>query len=226
MKTKENLYLFFISHIIETLLYNDKVKLINYIYSLSVMPSLLEISIKNYFDENIIEVDSNKYLIFCDYKKDAILDEIQKILIFINGKWQETNKLQKDTFFEEEDVLKFDNKNYNELVGFIGYKKGTEDILVFKTKLINNSRDTGARCDEKNKGNTIVLFNKEILNIFTNENTKKITVKQLCVYEEFILRYFNQIHHNGKKWFLTPELAIIYFQFSENKKMKHKDKKK
>jgi ubiquitin len=33
---------------------------------------------------------------------------------------------------------------------------------------------------------------------------------ELCVLEEFILRYFNVSEHNNKKWFLTPELAIYF----------------
>jgi hypothetical protein len=31
---------------------------------------------------------------------------------------------------------------------------------------------------------------------------------ELCVLQEFILRYFNAIKKDKYKWFLTPELAI------------------
>ena len=34
---------------------------------------------------------------------------------------------------------------------------------------------------------------------------------EICVLEEFILRFFNEYPKNGKdgkKWFLTPEMAI------------------
>ena len=31
---------------------------------------------------------------------------------------------------------------------------------------------------------------------------------ELCVLQEFILRFFNTIKRDGKKWFFTPEMAI------------------
>ena len=31
---------------------------------------------------------------------------------------------------------------------------------------------------------------------------------ELCVLQEFILRYFNTIKRDDKKWFLSPEMAI------------------
>ena len=30
---------------------------------------------------------------------------------------------------------------------------------------------------------------------------------ELCVFQEFLLRYFNQIKKNNNKWFLIPEMA-------------------
>lgn len=57
---------------------------------------------------------------------------------------------------------------------------------------------------------------------FTNESTKAVKDTngniiqeavgnvELCVFEEFILRYFDAVEENGKKWFLTPEMAIYH----------------
>ena len=33
---------------------------------------------------------------------------------------------------------------------------------------------------------------------------------ELCVLEEFFLRFFNADKKNGKKWFFTPEMAIYH----------------
>ena len=33
---------------------------------------------------------------------------------------------------------------------------------------------------------------------------------QLCVIQEFVLRYFNVTQKDDKKWFLTPEQAIYF----------------
>ena len=57
---------------------------------------------------------------------------------------------------------------------------------------------------------------------YTIENTKAIKDQdgniiseavgnvELCVIEEFILRYFNEVEENNKKWFFTPEMAIYH----------------
>ena len=33
---------------------------------------------------------------------------------------------------------------------------------------------------------------------------------ELCVTQEFILRYFDKIRRNDKKWFLSPEMALYH----------------
>jgi hypothetical protein len=106
-------------------------------------------------------------------------------------------------------------------VGFLGYTKQINGI-IFKTKNLKSSRDTGARCDEAGKKKIIIVLN-EILGEekFTNENTKQVKEKniviketigqiEICVLLEFILRYFNEIEKNNKKWFITPEYALFH----------------
>ena len=86
---------------------------------------------------------------------------------------------------------------------------------------MDSSRDTGATCEEAGKDKSIQKLNGILgEDKYTKENTKSqkdndgnITQEaigqiELCVLQEFILRYFNAIKKNGKKWFLTPELAI------------------
>ena len=63
--------------------------------------------------------------------------------------------------------------------------------------------------------------------VFTNENTKQIKEKnnivkeatgqtELCILLEFILRYFNEIKKDNKKWFLSPELALFHKLYKLN----------
>ena len=233
MKTEEKLYMYFVSHMIETLLYKDKLALINYIYSLKQIESTesLEYLIKKYFQDNTLEVRSKKFILFCDYtkKSDAMEDteDMQKLFTFNNksSKWEPSKAVDVDDFNESPN-LKFEKAEYNETIGFIGYTKNN-NYLVFKTKNMNSQRDTGARCDEKGKGKTIELFNEIVgSEIFTKTNTTKIVSQELCVYEEFVLRFFNENKRNGKKWFVTPEMAIVFLLKENNKKMKHKHKNK
>jgi hypothetical protein len=119
------------------------------------------------------------------------------------------------------DLLTFNANDYNKIIGFIGYEKSNR-YLVFKTKDITSKRDTGARCDESGKSKTMKLLN-DILREekYTKENTKMqkqdgeiiieaVGQSELCVLQEFLLRYFNVIKKEGKKWFLTPEFALWF----------------
>lgn len=95
--------------------------------------------------------------------------------------------------------------------------------MVFKTKNMESTRDTGARCDEAGKSKTLALLNEIVGEPrYTTEGTKlkrnkdgsvlheAVNQMELCVLQEFILRHYNDIRKNGKRWFLLPELAIYY----------------
>jgi hypothetical protein len=123
---------------------------------------------------------------------------------------------------EAKQLLTFNLNDYNKIVGFIGYEKNNK-YLVFKTKDLLSKRDTGARCDEAGKDKTMKKLNEIIgENKYTNETTKMqkdtngnvikeaIGQTELCVMQEFILRYFEIIKKDSKRWFLTPEMAIFF----------------
>ena len=82
--------------------------------------------------------------------------------------------------------------------------------LIFKTKDMNSKRDTGARCDESGKKESIKILN-EILGTekYTTENTKGSHQKIFCIYQEMYLRYYTSIGKDGKVWYLNPIQAII-----------------
>ena len=87
---------------------------------------------------------------------------------------------------------------------------------------MDSKRDTGARCDEAGKIKTLDMLNKIIgEKKYTKENTKVIKENgkviqevvnhtELCVLQEFLLRYFDYIEKDKKKWFLSPEMAIYH----------------
>ena len=39
---------------------------------------------------------------------------------------------------------------------------------------------------------------------------------ELCILEEFLLRFFDVIKKHNKKWFLSPEMAIYYKLYTVN----------
>jgi hypothetical protein len=219
-ESKKYLTSFLVAHMIELLLFQDKINVMNYIYSLdSIKQDSLEWHVKEYFNNNTIV--TRKFVSFITYKLN------KRIIMILDDKnrWIEaTPEDQREiaSAKETKEYLAFDLNNYNTIVGFIGYEKGNKD-LAFKTKNMTSKRDTGARCDQATKNKNMSKLNEIIgEEKYTNESTKAIKDEngnviqeamgnvELCVLEEFILRYFDVTEQNGKKWFLTPEMAIYH----------------
>jgi Helicase conserved C-terminal domain len=104
----------------------------------------------------------------------------------------------------------------NMIVGFISFFK--REYLIFKVKMMKKKRDKGARCDQSGKTDTITMINSILMMYpetqgdeykLTIENTKHRTQKELCVFQEFLLRTFQANNVNGKKWFFTPGEALL-----------------
>ena len=107
-------------------------------------------------------------------------------------------------------------QNMNMVLGFISFFK--KEYLIFKVKVMSKKRDKGARCDQSGKTETITTINA-ILSLnestsgddykLTIENTKLRTQRELCVFQEFLLRTFNRNRINRRKWFFTPGEASM-----------------
>jgi hypothetical protein len=209
-----------VEHMIELLIYDDKVALLNYIYSLDhIENGSLEWFIKEYFERKTIVTKNLTAIILYKLNKRIIL------LLNKDNKWVEAEPEDERELAmtkEVKTILNFDIKDYNKIVGFIGYEKNNR-YLIFKTKDMESTRDTGARCDESGKEKTMNKLNAIIgEKKFTNENTKQEKDKdgnvtreaighvELCVLQEFILRYYDAIKKDNKKWFLSPEMAIYH----------------
>jgi hypothetical protein len=97
-----------------------------------------------------------------------------------------------------------------EHIGFLYYDK-TNQFMIFKVKNTLKRRNTGARCDEANKKNTIKLLNTILgEEKYTKENTKIFNNMDLCIYQELTLRYYQQTNKENKIWFLEPEKIKLY----------------
>ena len=215
---------FLVAHMIESLMYEDKLDVMNYVYSLTKLNhGSIEWLVKEYFETN--SITTKKFTVFIMYN-------LNKRLIMIlneNNKWVEAEPEDQREIAatkEAKEYLTMNQVEYNKIIGFIGYEKNNR-YFVFKTKDMESKRDTGARCDEAGKEKTIQKINAIVGETkFTNENTKvkkdadgnviseAVGHTELCVFQEFILRYFNTIKKNDKKWFLTPEMSLWYKIYS------------
>lgn len=104
----------------------------------------------------------------------------------------------------------------NMIIGFVTFFK--REYLIFKVKMMKKKRDKGARCDQSGKADTISMINNILANNpktigdeykLTIETTKERTQKELCVFQEFLLRAFNETRVNGRKWFFTPGESLL-----------------
>lgn len=209
---------FIIDHQIDLLLFEEKVLLIDYIYSLkNIKSGSVESLVKEYFERKIIPTRNFKAIIFYN------LNKIKIMMLNENDVWVLMGpEDQKELAREAKDILEFRREDYNKIVGFMGYEKNNR-YFIFKTKDMDSSRDTGARCDEAGKEKTITILNKIIgSERYNKENTKLIkdadgniiqevmSHTELCVLQELLLRYFDIIKRDDLKWFLTPEMAIYH----------------
>jgi superfamily II DNA or RNA helicase len=217
--SREMLIDFLVAHMIELLLFPEKLDLMNYVYSLTELnKSSLTFMIKEYFERKGFTTKHFNAIIMYNLNKI-------KIMILKNNKWIEAEPEDQKEIAETREVMDILNlkvNDYNQIIGFIGYEK-SNNYLVFKTKDMLAKRDTGARCDEAGKNKTLDILNKIVgEEKYTKENTKilkdedKNVVQEaighveLCVLQEFLLRYFDKVRRDGKKWFFTPEMAIYH----------------
>jgi hypothetical protein len=195
----------------------------NYLYSLdNPKKNTFEWFAKKYFNEHTIIVNKIRAIVLYDFnvRKTMILNK--------NNIWEigePEDVLEIDDSKEGKKALNFNISNYpssDGIIGFIGYKKNSKN-LIFKTKDVFSTRDTGATCIEAGKSKTLTILNKIVgSEKYTKENTKLIkdddgnviqeavSETELCVLQEFILR--KKILKSGNKnlWFLTSDMAIHY----------------
>ena len=218
---KEYLMSFLYAHMIEQLMFNEKLYLLDYLYSLdNIDKDSLELPLKNYFESKVITSKNFKCIVMLDLNKYKLM------ILNEENKWVVAEpEDQREVMIDKNVVSLFQMniKDYNKYVGFIGYKKNSTNVMVFKIKDMESTRDTGATCEESGKEKSIKKLNLILgEEKYTNENTKmqknkngtiiQETIGQidLCIIQEFLMRYYEVIKKNGKKWFLTPEMALVY----------------
>jgi hypothetical protein len=198
---------FLIEHIIDTTLFDDKLKLMNYLYSLDVVDERsFEGQAKEYFDGKILKTSSLTAIILynMDARKIMKLDED-------SNRWIDAEAEDlKDLSQVIKEVFSVKSTDFNNIMGFVG-ADDKKKFLLFKLKNMKEKRHTGARCDQKTKAKVIELLNAiEGHEKYTKENTKGVIQAELCTLQEFILRSYNKTKKDGKLWFLDSEKAKIY----------------
>lgn len=193
---------FVIHHIIDNLDISDKKYIIENINSKETL-NTIENKIKDYLDE--LKVKHNG-------KQGYILVENNKITLFLlneQDKLIKAKPMDNRDFASEIKKKLISKTELNFIIGFM-MKIRSAKTVVFKTKEIDIERSSGSRCDQAGKKKIINILNKITKSTnYTNENTKQLKTIQLCSEQEFLLRYYNNIHKDGKVWFLNYEMAVL-----------------
>ena len=194
--------LLLIEHIVDMLMFDEKVELLNSIYSANVdVLDDFEMTIKKYLDTKMIETRNvSAIILYTSVKK--------QIMIYVDRKWKHA---------QPEDVIEveaaYDSKapvlNMADLIGFIDYENKNK-YLVFKYKYTTLKRNAGARCDEAGKDRKIKILNDIFgFDKFNKENTKGIVQAELCSLQEMMFRKYDKTKKDGKTWFFCMENAKL-----------------
>jgi hypothetical protein len=210
------LFKFIVYHYIDFINdFNTKINFLNYIQSLkTIEENTIEKYAMDYFDEKIDKHGEFTWIVFYNFnkKKTMILDSGE-------NKWKEA---EANDEYEIEQYISSKKSNikqiFHDIIGFVGVKSNKTNVQnnwIFKTKNMNEKRNTGAECDTAGKKTQIFILNSLLDNeIFNNENTKNIK-GGLCVFIEILMRYFDyhynkfKINYREKIWFLDPDMTKI-----------------
>jgi hypothetical protein len=204
-----------IDHIIDTLMFDDKMSVLNYIYSIDIIQeNTIENLIKTHFNRNIVTINRgaiSRYLLFYNKNKNT---SPETILTYNNDskEWAEVDSEDKLEIMKYDIIKKawiLESEKLNDIIGFISYEN-KNNYMVFKTKNNKLLRNKGARCDEAGKIKTINILNMIVGDDkYNKKNTSKYNQIDLCILQEFILRYYNMINRNNKIWFVNPDVALF-----------------
>jgi hypothetical protein len=206
---------FLIEHIVDSLMMNEKIDLLNYIYANKGLETKLpkeQERLKRFYGK------MKKYLL----TKLIVSKGVTGIVLF-NGQSRINNLnifvLQDDKWIPAKPEDKRDlgdvilkkyrlKTNLSHYVGFIGFENNIK-YMVYQIKNTENERSTGFRCDQSGKDKIITILNDiETDNRFVSKVTKD-SAKELCVRQELTLRSFENQNLDNKTWFLDTETAII-----------------
>ena len=198
---------FLVEHLVDTLLFNEKVNLMNYIYSFDELEeNSLAHYIKKYLDSKIIRTKRLTSIIL--FSADKI-----HVMILKGKKWFKAEaEDEREVAIETAKTLDFTKFEVNNIIGFIGLEVKNR-YLIFKVKDMEAKRNTGARCDESSKSRKIAilteLMGEQLFEKYTNGTTKGMVQPELCSLEEMLFRYYNKSKKNNKVWFFDFESAML-----------------
>ena len=211
-----------VEHIVDSLMMNEKVELLNYIYSNNVpLPNITNEDLKLFFDTLDPKIVKGTFKKFFGRIKLYILSKLIlakgiTCIVLFNGPSRvdnlnifviENNRCipaspedirdLEDTVQRKYSLKSNKDRQLNQYVGFIGFETNKK-YMVYKVKDTKNARSTGFRCDQSGKDNIIQLLNEIDTDTDVDYKTDKFNAFELCVKQEFLLRIFEKIANGSR----------------------------
>lgn len=211
----ELLQKYVIHHMIDEILFNEKLKFIEYIYTTDKSDIIISTA-KKYFDDMIIQTTDKKV------KAIVLAKNNTESVIYVNKdkQWNEAEYTDLTKLRNSESKVSYPN---NTVFGFISW---IDDGFYFKIRDMNEKRNTkGARMSQAS-ANTVVRICNRIIgeqnysmeNITENEKGKSLikfvkdnsrySKNKIIVLLEILLRYYHDTNKNEKSWMLTNEKMV------------------
>ena len=201
-----------VEHMLDNLKTDTKKKIVSHILFEKNLKIDFESKLKKIIEKKIISHNGGKFILIMNLSKN--IPELYKINVeAIN----EENILITATDVEIDEILSklYETKyNLNKTIGFSSLFKN-KNYVIFKVKYTDKKRDTGFRCDQKGRKDRIKVLNESILDskvYFDKEDEKEkyVTTEELCIDQELLLRYFDNIKKNNLRWYLSLEENFFY----------------
>ena len=195
-----------IDHICDVLLFNDKLNLINYFEKQKELKlNKILAGVKKYFTDKIIKHKNLSGIL--------LQNEGNKQLITLSSEDKEWKLAEPEDYQDLAQQIATTAARFipvknkiNDIVGFTtNFKK---EYMVFKIKEMSKRRNKGARCDQSQKGEALLILNK-ILGENKYDKESKMGRVEICVLQELYLRLFDMENKNKKAWYLSPSEAVL-----------------
>ena len=225
--SEEQKELFLLHHILECIPHKKEKKLVEYLFKNTL--NIFEEKIKTYYESFIYrDNDEAHTLLFLVDLSQRILkntDENDKRITYVKDK--PSNEEQ--TIWNKASSMDYHEIGYSAIQGFLDYKKpSTPNNIIGFMSFHDKKKSFHLKIKEINKNNTGAFFKqkipkvmKEIINgvigkdVIPLKKTKdekmiEFSKEQLEVVMEIVLRYYHDINHNGKQYYMNKlEYSLI-----------------